>query len=233
MSNICFLKAFQNKVAYESTADTTGKILPKDGKCYRILIINDNPDIVSLTTEKRLTEQACAELEKQIGYGIKIYDENDYAKYADIPIDVTIEFKDDDSYFTDNVLAYAYIPPKNGINFKGKVVFNNKFPWLDGYPRSGKELRQLGIILPNMIDNQSYATFNYRQTIKHEMCGHTFGLLHNTTEEESVMNAYYGKERIMFGATDKEILNSKYGKASFIKRAKPDSYIKAVMSREI
>jgi len=227
MKNICFLKAFTNGLAYETVADTTGKILPKNGKYYVIKIINDNPDIASLVTEKRLTEQAMAETEKQIGYGIKIFIETIE------PVDVTIEFRDSDPYFTENVLAYAYIPNKNSINFQGKVVFNNKFPWLDGYPRTGKELRELGIILPNMVDAQSYATFNYRQTIKHEMCGHTFGLLHNTTEDESVMNAYYGKERLMFGSSDKFILNTKYGKASFIKRAKPDSYIKAVMNRPL
>lgn len=230
MKNICFLKASSSGLSYETIADTTGKILPRDGKQYNILITSDNPDILSLTTEKRLTEQACAELEKQIGYGLKIYTEDEYDDQA---IDITIEFRDSDPYFTDNVLAYAYIPNKNSINFRGKVVFNNKFPWLDGYPRLGKTLRELGIILPHMIDTTWYATFNYRQTIKHELCGHTFGLLHNTIEDESVMNAYYSKERIMFGTSDKDILNTKYGKASFIKRAKPNSYIKAVMNRPL
>jgi len=225
--NVCFLKASTNGLAYETISDTTGKILPKNGKYYVIKIIKDNPDITSLITEKRLTEQACAETEKQIGYGIKIFIETIE------PVDITIEFRDSDPYFTDNVLAYAYIPNKGSINFQGKVVFNNKFPWLDGYPRTGKELRELGIILPNMVDTQSYATFNYRQTIKHELCGHTFGLLHNTTEEESVMNAYYGTSRIMFGDSDKFILNTKYGRASFIKRAKPDGYIKSVMTRPL
>jgi len=227
MKNICCLKIIGNNTAYELVSDTTGKILPQDGKCYNIVILNDNPDIASLTTEKRLTEQACFELEKHIGYNIKIWHQLENHPNPDI----TIEFKDSDSYFTSNVLAYAYIPQKNSINFRGKVVFNNKFVWLDGKPKLGKDLRRLGLILPGMVDTQSYQTFNYRQTVKHELCGHTFGLLHNTQEDESVMNAYYGEHRIMYGATDKEILTGKYGKANWLKWILPDSLIKRVMNR--
>src|SRR3990167_671625 len=88
MKNICALTTFGNKLAYESDNTATGKLIPKDLKQYHILITNDNPDILSLTTEKRLIRQALAEFEKQIGYGIKVYDENDYVDYADIPIEI-------------------------------------------------------------------------------------------------------------------------------------------------
>ena len=225
MKNVCALTAFGNKLAYESDNTATGKLLPKDTKQYQILITNDNPDILSLTTEKRLIRQALAEFEKQIGYGIKVYTELD-----DLPdlIDVWIDFRDSDPYFTSNILAYAGYP--NG-SFKGKLVFNNKHIWLDGYNISGKRAKELGLV-ENASDDSQLATFNVRQTVKHEM-GHILGLEHNALEEPSVMNAYYGKERIMFGEKDKEMLNSKYGKASYIKRAKPDPWIKDIMLRKL
>lgn len=229
-NHICFLKTSQDGLGYESTPiDTTGKILPKDRNTYRIVILSDNPDIASLTTEKRLTEQACFELEKQIGYNIKIYHEKEIHPIPDI----TIEFRDSDPYFTSNVLAYAWIPQKGMSGFKGQVVFNNKFVWLDGSLKTGAELRKLGIVLPGMIDSQYYQSYNYKQTIKHELCGHTFGLLHNEIEDKSVMQPIYADYRTMYGNRDKEILNTKYGKASFVKRALPDTYIEGLMKRPI
>ena len=225
MKNICALSAFGNKLAYESDNTATGKLIPKDLKQYQILITNDNPDILSLTTEKRLIRQALAEYEKQIGYGIKVYVELEWMNGEP---DITIEFKDEDPYFTPNILAYAGYP--NG-SFKGKLVFNNKHIWLDGYNISGKKAKELGLV-ENASDDSQLATFNVRQTVKHEM-GHILGLEHNLIEESSVMNAYYGKERIMFGQKDKEMLNLKYGKASYIKRAKPDPLIKDIMLRKL
>ena len=225
MKNICALSAFGNKLAYESDNTATGKLIPKDLKQYQILITNDNPDILSLTTEKRLIRQALAEYEKQIGYGIKVYVELEWMNGEP---DITIEFKDEDPYFTPNILAYAGYP--NG-SFKGKLVFNNKHIWLDGYNISGKRAKELGLV-ENAADDSQLATFNVRQTVKHEM-GHILGLEHNTIQESSVMNAYYGKERIMFGEKDKEMLNLKYGKASYIKRAKPDPWIKDIMLRKL
>ena len=164
MKNLCALTAFGNKLSYESDNTATGKLLPKDTKQYHILITNDNPDILSLTTEKRLVRQALAEFEKQIGYGIKVYTELD-----DLPdlIDVWIDFRDSDPYFTSNILAYAGYP--NG-SFKGKLVFNNKHIWLDGYNISGKRAKELGLV-ENASDDSQLATFNVRQTVKHEM-GH-------------------------------------------------------------
>ena len=228
MQNVCFLKVFGNKVAYESDATATGKLIPKDGKSFQILITNDNPDIDSLTLEKKLIRQALYEYEKQIGYGIKIYHEFDIADYADTGIDIWIDFRDKDPYFTDNILAYAGFP--NG-SLRGKLVFNNKHIWLDGYNISGKKAKELGLV-EDAADDSQLATWNVRQTTKHEM-GHILGLEHNLINEQSVMNAYYGKLRTMFGDKDKEVLNLKYGKASFIQRAKPDSYIKSVMSRKL
>ena len=225
MKNLCALTSFGNKLAYESDNTATGKLLPKDTKQYQILITNDNPDILSLTTEKRLIRQALAEYEKQIGYGIKVYTELDDS--PDI-IDIWIDFRDSDPYFTSNILAYAGYP--NG-SFKGKLVFNNKHIWLDGYNISGKRAKELGLV-ENASDDSQLATFNVRQTVKHEM-GHILGLEHNLIEESSVMNAYYGPNRIMFGEKDKETLNLKYGKASYIKRAKPDPWIKDIMLRKL
>ena len=139
-----------------------------------------------------------------------------------------VEYYNSDPYFTSNILAYAGYP--NG-SFKGKLVFNNKHIWLDGYNISGKRAKELGLV-ENASDDSQLATFNVRQTVKHEM-GHILGLEHNLIEEPSVMNAYYGTHRIMFGEKDKEVLNLKYGKASFIKRAKPDPWIKDIMLRKL
>lgn len=225
MKNCCYLKSFQNKIAYESANDPTGKLLPKDGKEYKILITNDNPDIKSLVLEKKLVRQALSEFEKQIGYGIKVYHE---FEDEDVIADIWIDFKDSDPYFTSNILAYAGYP--NG-SLRGKLVFNNKHIWLDGYNISGKKAKELGLV-ENALDDSQLATFNVRQTVKHEM-GHILGLEHNLIEESSVMNAYYGKLRTMFGSKDKEVLNFKYGKANYVKRAKPDGYIKSVMSRRL
>ena len=227
MKNLCALKVFTNGLAYETATDRTGKLLPKNGEEYQIVIIQDNPDIVSLTTEKRLVEQALEEYEKQIGYKIKVWHQLEYP-YLPNTIDETIEYRDSDPYFTDNILAYQGFP--NG-SLRGKMVFNNKFPWLDGYNRTGAELRAFGIILPNMIDTRSYQTFNSRQTLKHEF-GHALGLEH-TTDDEDVLNAIYGENRIMLGNSSKSTINLKYGKASFIKRLKPDDYIKAAMTKPL
>jgi len=168
MKNICFLKTFLGgaETAFVAANDPTGKLTPKSGSTFNILIKSDNPDIKSLTTEKRLTEQACMELEKQIGYNLKIWHQKE--AYPVDYIDVTIDFKDNDQYFDSNVLAYAGYP--NG-SFRGIVVMNNKFVWLDGYPKTGKQLRELGLILTGMQDNQLYMTYNYKQTkIVNIMC---------------------------------------------------------------
>ena len=224
MLNACALKAFQQGLAYETTNDATGKLIPNNRDHYKIVIATDNPDIISITTEKRLAEQALEEYEKQIEYGIKVFS---FVQPVENP-DIIIKFVDSDPYFTDNILAYAGYP--NG-SLRGRLVFNNKFVWLDGYPKTGAELRKLGVELPGMRDYYSYQTYNVRQTIKHEI-GHNLGLQHSI-EDESVMNAYYGVDRIMFGDIDKFQLNLKYGKAGMTKRAKPDSYIKSVMRRKI
>ena len=231
MRNVCELKFSDlGKLFFDSQDNNLGKLLPKDGKTYQIMIDEDNPDIKSLTTEKRLTEQACMELEKQIGYNIKIWIQSDgFSAPGYDYIDARISFVNTDPFFGDNTLAYGGYPFGS---LRGKVVFNNKYAWLDGYSRYGFELRELGIILPNMDDSLSYRTFNYRQTIKHELCGHVFGLPH-TDDPNDVMNAFYASHRIMFGKESKDTLNSKYGHANFIKRALPDSYIKAVMKRRL
>lgn len=208
--------------------ESYGKLEPKNGDSYQIVITADNPDIKSLVTEKRLAEQACKELEKQIGYNLKIWHQLEYP-YPITTADARVAFVTEDPYFTENILAYAGYP--NG-GLKGTVVFNNKFPWLDGYPRTGAELSALGIHLPNMVSTQSYQTFNFRQTLKHELCGHAFGLPH-TTDETDVMFAIYGDNRTMFGQESKDLLNLKYGKASIAKRFVPDDYIKSVMKRKL
>ena len=226
MKNACELRVENDEIIFDAQDNNLGKLLPKDGKEYRVLITEDNPDIVSLRTERRLTEQACFELEKQMGYNIKIRHEL-YSTWENGSEDVTIEFTNSSQYFQENTLAYAGYPFGS---LRGKVVFNNKFAWLDGYQRYGFELRELGIILPNMEDDLSYRTYNYRQTVKHELCGHVFGLPH-TQDPTDVMFAYYHKDRLMFGQESKETLNSKYGHSGIVKRALPDFYIKRVMIR--
>ncbi len=225
MKNACELKFNKyGRLEFDSQDNNLGKLLPKDGETYHVLIESDNPDIESLVTEKRLTEQAMKEIEKQIGYNIKIWMDNSLGLFEP---DVTINFVETSPYFSDNTLAFAGYPFGS---LRGKVVFNNKYAWLDGYNRYGWELRELGIVLPNMDDDRSYGTFNYRQTIKHELCGHVFGLPH-TDDPTDVMNAYYRSDRLMFGKESKDTLNDKYGNAGLGKRALPDFYIKAVMNR--
>ena len=225
---ICKLLSKKGHLEFASTGDAYGKLDPKNGDSYQIVITVDNPDIQSLVTEKRLAEQACKELEKQIGYGLKIWHQFEYPDPINTA-DARISFVSTDPYFTENVLAYAGYPSGS---LRGIVVFNNKFPWLDGYQRTGAQLRALGIILPNMIDNQLYATFNFKQTLKHELCGHAFGLPH-TLDDTDVMNAYYRTDRLMFGQESKDLLNLKYGKAGIGKRFVPDAYIKSVMKRKL
>jgi len=228
MKNACELKINEyGGLEFEALDNNLGKLLPKDGEEYQVNIMVDNPDITSLVTEKRLTEQAMKELEKQIGYNIKIWHDEEIFRPNNNDIDVTIEFVESSPYFSDNTLAFAGYPFGS---LRGQVVFNNKYAWLDGYPRLGSELRALGIILPGMIDEKSYGTFNYRQTIKHELCGHVFGLGH-TSDTNDVMNAYYANHRLMFGKESKDTLNDKYGHSGIVKRALPDFYIKAVMNR--
>lgn len=231
MMHICYLNEVNDKPEFKEITTPQpkdyGKLYPKDGKTFNLLIRTDNEDIVSLVTEKRLTEQACKELEKQIGYNIKVWHMNEV--YPSRFIDIYIDFKLNDDYFQNSTLAYAGYPIGS---LKGKCVFNSKFPWLDGFPRSGKQLRELGIILPGMVDTQIYQTYNYRQTLKHEVCGHIFGLPH-TTDPTDVMFAFYGIDRIMFGKESKNLLNGKYGTASVAKRSIPDDYIKSVMKRKL
>ena len=230
MKNACELKFSKyGTLIFDAQDNNLGKLLPKDGEEYQVNIMVDNPDITSLVTEKRLTEQAMKELEKQIGYNIKIWHDAETGRPNNNEIDVTVEFVETSPYFSDNTLAFAGYPFGS---LRGQVVFNNKYPWLDGYNRYGFELRELGIILPNMEDNRRYATFNYRQTIKHELCGHVFGLPH-TDDPTDVMNAYYASHRLMFGKESKDTLNDKYGNAGLGKRALPDFYIKAVMKRRL
>ena len=226
MKNICFLKEKNGELEFASDNTGTGKLTPKDKVTFKILIRTDNPDINSITTEKRLSEQAAAELEKQIGYNLKIYGPGEIDPNS---ADIVVDFKTDDPYFSSGVLAWAGYPAGS---LKGQAVFNNKYVWLDGRSRTGKELRDLGIILPGMRDDFLYQTYNYRHTFKHEVCGHNFGLLH-TNDISDVMFPYYGEDRVMYGEESKGSLTVKYGKASFIKRAKPDGYIKSVMKRPV
>jgi len=228
MPKMCRLKLSRNRIEFveETNVPVTGKLSPNSGNTFNILIREDNPDIHSLTTEKRLTEQACMELEKQIGYKIKIWGElDDYPRNL---IDITIDFKNDDPFFQSNTLAWAGYP--NG-SLRGQMVFNNKFIWLDGYDKTGRELMNLGLELPGMRENQKYTTYNYKQTLKHEI-GHSFGLPH-TADPTDNLNAFYRADRIMYGEESKETLNTKYGKASILRRMLPDSYIRRVMVRPI
>ena len=75
---ICKLLSKKGHLEFASTGDAYGKLDPKNGDSYQIVITSDNPDIQSLVTEKRLAEQACKELEKQIGYGLKIWHQFEY-----------------------------------------------------------------------------------------------------------------------------------------------------------
>lgn len=228
MKDACFLMKDDKNVSFIENSPINynyGKLIPKDGKTFHVLIRTDNPNIKSLTREKILTEQAAKELEKQIGFDIKIYDINDNHP----AIDIFLDFKLKDDYFTANVLAYAGYPVGS---LKGIVVFNSNYIWLDGQPHMGDELRKMGIILPGMRDDNGYATYNYKQTIKHEMFGHTFGLPH-TNDPEDTMYPYYGKDRVMYGKQSKDLLIKTYGTASAKKRAIPDSWIKSVMYRKL
>jgi len=228
MLNGCLLQLdSKNRIVFQSSGIIHGKLLPKNGREYQVVIRTDNPDISSLVTEKKLIEQAAKELQKTIGFNIKIWHQFEF-KLGNNAIDISIDFSSTDPYFSsDNILGWGGYP--NG-SLKGRAVLNNKFVWLDGYERTGAELRALGIILPGMDDDVFYQTYSVRQTIKHEVFGHVFGLGH-TTDPLDVMNAYYDWSRMMYGKESKQTLVDNYGKANFLKIIVPDSYIKSVMTR--
>ncbi len=220
--HICRLIESPNGLVFETDeVNVLGKILPKDGHTYRILLRTDNPDIVSLKTEGRLIRQALKEYEKRLPYNIKVWTRLPFP-WDNSDVDVTIDFIEPDAHMSDNTLAYAGFPFGS---LRGIMKFNNKFAWLDGHTRTGAELRALGIILPGMIDTRVYKTYSVRQTIKHEF-GHILGLPH---DDAGVMQAIYQFFNTMLSPFSLSELKDKYGLRSITGRWL--KWIIAVMTR--
>lgn len=213
MAHLCKLLERNGRILFErESLDVHGKLEPKDGKTYQVYLRTDNPDISSLTTELRLIRGALEEYQRRLPYKINVFTTLEYPLTI-LDVDATIDFIEPDSYMTGNVMAWGGYP--NG-SLRGQMKLNNKYAWLDGFNRTGAELRKLGIILPNMDDTRSYQTYNVRQTVKHEF-GHLLGLDHDT-DEGSVMGAIYDVLRIMLKATSLQSLDNKYGLRSLPSR---------------
>lgn len=223
--NVCSFNEDLIFVSAEESAglNRVGKLIPKDGSIYKILILADNPDIVNIKLEAKLIRQGLFEYHKRLPYSIKVYTElpNNLSIEA---IDVTIEWIEPDDFMGDNTLAYAGYPFGS---LRGIIRFNNNYAWLDGHPRTGAELRALGIILPGMIDTQKYSTYSVRHVIKHEF-GHTIGLEHDPTRE-GIMTAIYDFNKKMLRQFSLDELEEKYGLRSVLGRWL--SWIQAVMTR--
>lgn len=227
MSGICKLIGFSKSHAQfeQNPLAFNGKLIPKDGKNWKVMILNDNPDINSITLEKKLTAQALREYEERLPYGIEVYDIAEYNLEFGIKfynpewfkekfltriketfehIDVFIQFmnQENDEYFRDNVNAYGGFP--NG-SYKGIIRINNSRLWLDGQPILGSKAMKLGLI-KQASPNAHLATNNYKRTIKHEF-GHVIGEEHN----EGVMSAFYDFDENMLGKTTLESLDNNYG----------------------
>jgi len=223
---LCRLEKTDEGFIYQAARiDRIGKLIPKDGKIYRILLETDNPDINSITTELKIIRQAVLEYSKRLPYSIKVYSELKFPLNT-VDVDVNVKFIEPDQYMTDNTLAYAGYPFGS---LRGQIRFNNKFIWLDGYPINGKKALKLGIV--DMADpNSSLGTYNIRQTFKHEF-GHSLGLEHNAIDAGAVMQPMYDFENTMLGPTSEEVLKEKYGLRSLSSRWL--WYITHVMQRRI
>jgi len=206
-----------------ASLNRAGKLVPKDGHTYRILIKTDNPDIINIRLEAKLIRQGLFEYHKRLPYNIKVYHDLQFPLTLN-DIDVTIEWIEPDVNMTDNTLAYAGFPFGS---LRGIIRFNNNFAWLDGYNRTGAELRALGIILPNMIDSRSYRTHSVRHVIKHEF-GHSIGLEHDPTRT-GIMTAIYDFSKKMLGPFSLVELEEKYGLRNVLGRWL--KWISAVMTR--
>lgn len=215
-------KSFDN-VDELAGLNRVGKLVPKDGSTYRILIKTDNPDIVNIRLEAKLIRQGLFEYHKRLPYNIKVYHDLQYPLTLN-EIDVTIEWIEPDDFMGSNTLAYAGYPFGS---LRGIIRFNNNFAWLDGHNRTGAELRALGIILPNMEDSRSYRTHSVRHVVKHEF-GHSIGLEHDPTRI-GIMTAIYDFSKKMLGAFSLEELEEKYGLRNVLGRWL--KWISAVMTR--
>jgi len=213
MAHICKLVIKNGRPEFEKQdSDIHGKLEPKDGKTYQVYLRTDNPDISSLQTELRLVRNALEEYNRRLPYNFNVFTTLPYPLTLS-GVDATIDWIEPDGYMTGSVLAWGGYP--NG-SLRGQMKLNNKYPWLDGFNKTGAELRAIGIILPNMEDTKSYQTYNVRQTVKHEF-GHLLGLDHDT-DEGSVMGAIYDVLRIMLKASSLQTLDNKYGLRSLTSR---------------
>jgi hypothetical protein len=209
---ICKLTEKNQVLSFSDTvkaSSSTGKLLPKDGKTYHVVIIDDNPDIQNIKREVIMTEHALREYEKKLPFGIKVYNEYDFLDTK--KIDVKIHFIDPktDSYMTPGTLAYAGYPIGS---LRGIIRFNNDYVWLDGHGRLAIDLFNKGLIKAYIKPDNIIATYNYKQTVKHEF-GHILGLEHNDFDA-SVMGTFYDFDNNLLGQIDDETLDNKYGLAS-------------------
>jgi len=131
--------------------------------------------------------------------------------------DITLEFSDDDPYFTQSpgVLAYAYFP--GTARYSGRIVFNDLYLWsIDGKPisaaeytkRTGKQVQ---------YQDATYKTWNIMHTLIHEI-GHSLGLTHSESNTD-VMFPYYNGV-LDLSKNDISRIQAKYGKSTPAQRLK-------------
>lgn len=223
---ICQLNKTNKGFVYESARiDRVGKLVPKNGKTYIVLLSTDNPDINSITTELRIIRQSLFEYAKRLPYSIKVYGSLKFPLNL-TDVDVNVKFIEPDLYMTSNTLAYAGYPFGS---LRGQMRFNNRYIWLDGHSISGKKAKELGLV-EDAADNARLRTYNIRQTFKHEF-GHIIGLEHNTLDDGAVMQPMYDFNNNMLGPTSEEVLKDKYGLRSLPSRWL--FYVKHIMKRRV
>lgn len=226
MKTICRLREHQDRLIFEKQVHSrTGKLLPKNGKYYVVILQNDNPDVDNLGQEIKMARQALKEYSERLPYRIKVFSVLSF-KGTKEQVDVIIDFVDKDKFFTNNTLAWGGYPIGQ---YRGMIKFNNAYIWLDGKPLNCETAKNMGLV-ENCHEGSELRTYNFKQTLKHEF-GHVLGLEHDI---EGVMYYLYDFVRNMLSKNSVKILFDKYGRKIVTQRrlSRMLSWIKRVMQRK-